>query len=107
MSASAEQARQRSLAGLHALLLSVCLSGCAPRLSAEECDALLARYTERLIEQTRPSTSPGEVARLVEETQAAAARDPAFAACAEELSRGQFECAMSAPSVDAMERCLL
>ena len=93
--------------GAWLLLLGTATSGCRPALSQDECDQLLERYTDKLIDQTRPSATPGEHAKLISETREAAARDPLFARCALEVSRSQFECAMAAPNVDSIERCLL
>lgn len=81
--------------------------GCGKPLSQEECNRLLDHYTDKQIDQARPSTGPGERARLLMEAREKAAIDPAFATCSEEVSRSQFECAMAAGTADAIERCLL
>ncbi|HLV68169.1 MAG TPA: hypothetical protein VKY73_20270 [Polyangiaceae bacterium] len=82
-------------------------AGCSEPLSASECGALLDRYVVLLAASDRPEL--GEVRRLELKARAreSAARDPAFQRCTREVSRGQFECAMSAPDVDRLEQCLL
>lgn len=83
------------------------LPACQPSLKEDECIALLDRYTEKVIEQARPSTSPAERSRLLLAARKKAELDPEFAECAERVSRRQFECAMAANSADQIERCLL
>ena len=99
--------RQRTLraVGTGAILLS--LLGCQPRLSGDECTALLEHYTDGLVDQARPSAKLGERRRLLDEARKRAAEDPQFSRCPDAVSRSQFECAMAAGGVDAIERCLL
>lgn len=100
---SSGSARRLPGAALTALLAS----GCARPLNEQECTALLDRYVVRLVASDRPEASAleREAARL--KTRRLAERDPAFPDCSRQVSRRQFECAMAAGDVDAMERCLL
>ncbi len=89
------------------LAASFLLSGCGRPLSEQECVELLDRYTEKVIEQARPSTSQAERSELVLEARQKAKHDPQFAECRVRVSRADFECAMRAGNADQIERCLL
>lgn len=88
------------------LTLCGCL-GCSPPLTADECNQLLDRYTEKVAEQQSAETSSESVFRMQRDARARAAMSPEFSRCAAKVSRRQWRCAMSAPSVDDIERCLL
>jgi hypothetical protein len=85
------------------------LGGCRKPLDAAECDRLLERYTERLVLQEQPHTSPEELAQRKREARELAHHDAVFEfdRCASLIDRRQFECAMNAPTVDDFERCLM
>ncbi len=68
---------------------------------------LLERYTEKQIDQARPSASGRERMQLLRSVRVKARLDPDFASCVDQLNRSQFECAMAAHNADQMERCLL
>lgn len=89
------------------MLLAFLAGACARPLGEQECAVLLDRYTARLIASDRPEASAfeREAARL--KVRRLAKRDPAFRDCSRQVSRRQFQCAMAAGDVDAMERCLL
>lgn len=103
--------RTVSRVGLKAqLICGMCVlsaTGCQKPLTESECAQLLDHYTERVIEQSRPSAKPAERAKLVGEARLKAARDPEFAACSTRVRRTQFECALASQSADEIERCLL
>jgi hypothetical protein len=83
------------------------LTACQPHISAEECRALLDHYTERQVEQARPSTNARGRIELQQEAQKKALIDPEFERCPQAVTRMQFDCAMTAHSADQIERCLL
>ncbi len=83
------------------------LCGCGKRLEAPECDAMMDKYVELLARDDRPGASATELLRLQKDARDKAAHDPAFAECKKRVSRGAFECAMSAPNADRFEQCLL
>lgn len=93
-----------SLFGVASVLV---LSGCGKTVTEDECTQLLDHYTDKVIEQARPSTRQGERRQLMERTRKAAALDPEFAECSSRVSRRAFECAMAAHNADQIERCLL
>jgi hypothetical protein len=83
------------------------LASCRPALTEQECLKLLDHYTDKQIDQARPSTLSAERFVLIEQARVRAASDPEFATCTAKVSRSAYECAMDAASADAIERCLL
>jgi hypothetical protein len=104
MSASIEPGR-RALVLASAVLAGIV--GCQKRLSSLECDRLLDHYVELLVQSDRPGTSAVELLKLQKETRAKAGRDRAFQSCSSDVSRSQYDCAMSATSADKVEQCVL
>jgi hypothetical protein len=84
-------------------------SGCARPLEASECKQLLDHYTELLAREEDPTTTPERVAQAIDEARKLAERDPRFefGACPKKIARKSYDCAMSAPTVDTVERCLI
>ncbi len=80
---------------------------CARPLSADECNQLLDHYTGLLARSNNSKAHPGQVEELMAKARRKAARDPEFSQCAAKVSRRQWTCAMKAPTVDAVEKCLL
>jgi hypothetical protein len=83
------------------------MPACSEPLTPDECSQLLDKYTQLLVRQKNAAVTEEELvkARRDARSKAAASRD--FSKCGTKLSRRQYRCAMSAPSVDEMERCLL
>lgn len=83
-------------------------AGCGKRLSPSECESLLDHYTARLVLSETPEASPFLVAEKQKQARELAQREPRFEfeECDDRVSRRQFECAMAAPDVDSIERCL-
>lgn len=92
---------------LGAVVLASLLGGCGRPLDAGECNQLLDHYTELLVRQERRGVSDDEVERSKQSARLKAAGSSEFSKCATKVSRRQWECAMKAPSVDEVERCLL
>ncbi len=85
------------------------LTACGRKVERAECTKLLDRYTELLVRDEEPGAAPERIAQAQARARAAAERDPKFdfAACSSHVDRRQYDCAMSAPNVDAVERCLV
>lgn len=85
------------------------LSGCGKKLERAECTKLLDRYTELLVQDEEPGAAPERIAQAQARARAVAQKDPKFdfASCSSHVDRRQYECAMTAPNVDAVERCLV
>jgi len=91
-----------------ALALSGAL-GCQKALDERDCERLIDHYTELLVLEENPGATPVQVALEMDEARALARKDPRFelAQCGEKVSRSSYDCAMAAPSVDAIERCMM
>lgn len=94
------------LSGAAGLCLGL-LSSCGEPLAPAECNQLLDRYTELLVREERRTVSDEEVERSKASARLKAAGSHEFAKCSSKVSRRQWDCAMKAPSVDEVERCLL
>ena len=83
--------------------------GCSRPLANDECQKLLDRYTELLVREEHPGITPEAVAHTQGEARNTARTDPRFefSECSRRVSRRDYECAMNAPTVDAIERCLV
>lgn len=94
---------------LCAALSALPLPACQKPLDALECRRLLDRYAELLVREEEPTATPERVAQVLEQARRVAAQDPRFemAECPSRVPRRSFECAMNAPSVDTIERCLV
>lgn len=90
-----------------AAVLALGTTGCGSTVTEEECRQLLDHYTDKQIDQARPSTNKRGRIELRMEAQKKASVDPEFQRCSAAVSRRQFECAMAAASADQIERCLL
>lgn len=90
-------------------LLCPLFAACARPLDDKECGRLLDHYTELLVKEEDPSATPEHVAQALEDARRLAASEPRFemAACPKKVGRKSYECAMNAPTVDAVERCLI
>jgi hypothetical protein len=100
----------RSAARLAALLLACgisVLSACGKPPSHEECNALLDHYVELLVSSDRPGTTATELHKLQIQARQKAVSDPEFGECSQRVSRRAYDCAMTAPSADKLEQCLL
>ena len=89
-----------------AVLIGCTLFACGPAPTPTECNALLDRYVQKLVDSDRPGLSAGELLKLQVEARARAAKDPAFGECSARVSRRAYDCAMLAETVDRMEICL-
>lgn len=88
-------------------LALLCVSGCSKPLTDDECFQLLEHYTDKVIEQARPSAGKAERLELILEARQKATLDPEFARCKSQVSRAKLECALEAHNADQIERCLL
>ncbi len=89
--------------------VAVVSSACSRKLERTECLKLLDRYTELLVKDEEPDALPERIAQAQARARTTAQKDARFdfASCPSRVSRREYECAMSAPTVDAVERCLV
>jgi hypothetical protein len=97
------------LSGLSLVLAALVVTGCGRRLDDAECRGLLDHYTSLLVLEQDPDATPERVAHVEERARSVSRREPRFefSKCSDRVSRSQYECAMKAPSVDEVERCLV
>jgi hypothetical protein len=100
---AARQGVSRAIVPLALLLVSAC----SRPITDDECFQLLEHYTEKVIEQARPSAGKAERLELILEARQKATADPEFARCKMKVSRAKLECALAAHDADQIERCLL
>jgi hypothetical protein len=94
------------------LLLTTGIASCRPRPSDAECAEMLDRYVEMTLGQA-PSLAglPEDRAGDAREARRAEKRQDqaytrALAQCRHEISRRQYECAMTAPTPNDWEACV-
>jgi hypothetical protein len=71
-----------------------------------DCEHLLDRYARLVVIERFPDGSADEVDRELRRERAEARGDDAFKNCSSEVSRAELECAMTAATADALEKCL-
>lgn len=89
------------------LIFAALTCTCARPLSADECTQLLDHYTTLLARSRDSQVRPEQVEDVVAQARRKASQDPEFSQCTAKVSRRKWTCAMAAPSVDAVEKCLL
>lgn len=72
----------------------------------EECERLLDRYVELFARQRWPEGSEAWLREQQARSREKAATEPSFLACPREVTRAELACAMAAPNVDELEKCL-
>ncbi len=91
---------------LVALAMFVFIADCKKKVSPAQCDAIVERYAELVVKEKMPDASATDVARERAREKNEAHGDDAFKNCASELQVDDYECAMKAPTPDALEKCL-
>ena len=95
------------LAACAGLVLVILSAGCGGRASQADCDALVRRYAETLVDRERAGLSRGARERLIVEAVASAQASPAFRECPQRVSQRSIVCARDAWDPDQVERCLI
>jgi hypothetical protein len=81
-------------------------AGCKPKASGAQCDQLLERYAQLVVMERFADASADQIKTEREREKSEARGDDAFKNCSSEVSQPELECAMQAPSADALEKCL-
>jgi hypothetical protein len=71
-----------------------------------QCNAIVDRYVDLTVHAEAPDASVAEVSALKEKVREMAETDEDFRSCATHVESAQYDCAMRAPSADAIEKCL-
>ena len=82
------------------------LPSCKPKITPVQCDALIDRYAQLVVTEKLPDAGPETIKTEQERERGEARGDDAFKNCTSEVSRAEFDCAMRAPTADALEKCL-
>lgn len=83
-------------------------AGCGGgKATPADCDALVRRYAETLVDRERAGLSRGARERLIEEAVASAQASSAFRECPQRISQASIACARDAWDPDQVERCLI
>lgn len=91
------------LALLAAMLVLVALApACHKKVSAKQCDEMLDRFIELSAKEQMPDATAEKKAQVRAEAKA----DEAFKNCTTEVQPKEYECAMRAPTSEAMLKCL-
>jgi hypothetical protein len=100
--------RQGFTLGAAVLALVALAAGarCKPKASGAQCDQLLDRYAQLVVTERFADASAEQIKAEREREKSEARGDDAFKNCSSEVSQAEFECAMHAPTADAMEKCL-
>ena len=81
-------------------------AGCKPKATGAQCDQLLDRYAQLVVTERFADAGPDQIRAEREREKSEARGDDAFKNCSSEVSQPELECAMNAPSADALEKCL-
>ena len=99
-------ARTSLCANVTVLAAAVSSVACSRRATPSECNALLDRYVELLVEQRNPRTPASEIARLRDLARAQASANPAFLRCPQKVAAREAACALAAPNADELRMAL-
>ena len=91
---------------LAALTAVGALPDCKPKVTTAQCDALVDRYAQLVVTEKHSDAGPDAIKAEQERERGEARGDDAFKNCTSEVSRAEFDCAMRAPTADALEKCL-
>jgi hypothetical protein len=82
------------------------LAGCGRRATPAECDSLLDRYAELLVRQQDPGARQRDIEQAKDLARAKASTDPEFLRCTSAVRQSDVTCALAAPNVDELEKCM-
>jgi hypothetical protein len=79
---------------------------CQGKVTAAQCDTLVARYAELVVREKMPSAPSEEVQAEQKRVRQEAVGDENFRNCTTEVRPSEYACAMAAGTPDAIEKCL-
>jgi hypothetical protein len=82
------------------------MPACQGKVTAAQCDTLVARYAELVVREKLPSAPADEVRAEQKRVRQEAVGDENFRNCTTEVRPSEYECAMAAETPDAIEKCL-
>jgi hypothetical protein len=86
-------------------LAAQCTVACKKKVTPQQCDALLDRFAELVVKERFPDAGADQVAaeRARERSEA---KGDEFKNCTSEVQPSEMDCAMKAPTSEAMIKCL-
>jgi hypothetical protein len=97
---------KRAMPLLIALLALSGTASCRKKVSAKQCDELLERFSELVVKERMPDAGPEVLAAERTRERSEAKSDDAFKNCTSEVQANEHECAMKAPTSEALIKCL-
>jgi hypothetical protein len=91
--------------GLAGLVL-LWTTACRQKVTAGQCEALIAHYAELVVRNELPRASEEMVRSEQKRVREEASGDEGFRNCTTEVGLGEYACAMAAATPDAVEKCL-
>lgn len=85
---------------------SATVSACKPKATRAECEALVDHYAALVVTEHFPDAGADRITAEQEREKSEARGDDAFKNCSSEVSRTELDCAMHAPTANALEKCL-
>jgi hypothetical protein len=84
----------------------ILMPACRKNVTPAQCDTLVARYAELVVREKMPSASLEQIRAEQKRVREESAGDENFRSCATEVRASEYQCAMSAESSSAIEKCL-
>jgi hypothetical protein len=89
-----------------AILALAGASGCRERVTAPQCEALLAHYAELVVRDKMPGATDELIRSEQKLVREEAKSDEGFRNCTTEVGPREYACAMAAATPEAVEKCL-
>jgi hypothetical protein len=82
------------------------LGGCKKKVTQEQCDRLLDHFAELVVKEHAPDAGADRIQAERDKERREAAHADEFKNCTSEVQTTEFDCAMNAPTSDAVIKCL-
>lgn len=82
------------------------LASCSKKVTQDQCDAILSRYAEMVVRESKPDAGAEAIKAEQEHEKAEAKSDDAFRNCTSQIEPADYDCAMKAKTADELEKCL-
>lgn len=87
------------------IFVALALSACTQKISRAECDHIVERFAELVVSERLPDAEP-EIAAVARERERSDAERAEFRSCTSQVQKREYDCAMQAPTAEAVIRCL-
>lgn len=86
-------------------LAAACIA-CKTKVTPTQCEAIVDRFAELMVEEAMPDASPEAVAAEKVREKTEASKEDLFRNCATEIQPADYDCAMKATTTEALMKCL-